>query len=38
MASNNEAVGRATASWPQVRLGPLKVGGILIGTGAAAPI
>jgi hypothetical protein len=38
MASNNEAAdqatGQATASWPQVRSGPLVTGGILIGIGA----
>jgi len=38
MASNNEAAGQATANWPQVRSGPLKVGGILIGIGAVAAI
>ena len=36
MASNNEAGGRAAAGWPQVRSGPLVVGGILIGIGAVA--
>jgi hypothetical protein len=38
MASNNEAAGRATADWPQLRSGPLKVGGILVGIGALAAI
>jgi hypothetical protein len=34
MASNDEAARQATAGWPQVRSGPLAVGGILIGLGA----
>ena len=34
MASNNDAGSRATDNWPQVRSGPLKAGGILIGIGA----
>jgi hypothetical protein len=38
MASNNEAVGQATANWPQVRSGPLVTGGILIGVGALVAI
>jgi hypothetical protein len=36
MASNDEAARRPTAGWPQVRSGPLVVGGILIGIGAVA--
>jgi len=38
MTSNDEAASRATAGWPQVRSGPLMVGGILIGIGAVAAI
>jgi hypothetical protein len=36
MTSNDETARRATADWPQVRSGPLVVGGILIGIGAVA--
>jgi hypothetical protein len=38
MASNNEAARQVTADWPQVRSGPLVVGGILIGIGAVTAI
>jgi hypothetical protein len=34
MTDNNEAVGSPGMDWPQVRSGPLKIGGILIGIGA----
>jgi hypothetical protein len=34
MIDNNEAAGSPNANWPQVRSGPLVVGGILIGIGA----
>jgi hypothetical protein len=38
MASNDETARRPTADWPQVRSGPLVVGGILTGIGAMAAI
>ncbi|MGH3245804.1 MAG: hypothetical protein ACRDOI_06270 [Trebonia sp.] len=38
MASRYEAARQATADWPQVRSGPLMVGGILIGIGAVVAI
>ena len=34
MTNNKEATGSPSADWPQVRSGPLMVGGILIGIGA----
>jgi hypothetical protein len=34
MANNDETVLRLSENWPQVRSGPLMVGGILIGVGA----
>ena len=32
--ANDEKAGQLTANWPEVRSGPLVVGGILIGIGA----
>lgn len=32
--ANDETAGQLTANWPEVRSGPLVVGGILIGIGA----
>jgi hypothetical protein len=34
MPSNDEADRQATVDWPQVRSGPLAVGGIMVGIGA----
>ena len=34
MANDNRTAGPPTANWPEVRSGPLMVGGILIGIGA----
>ena len=33
--ANDETAGQLTANWPEVRSGPLVVGGILFGIGAA---
>ena len=38
MANDDTAAGVSTANWPQVRSGPLMVGGILIGIGAVVAL
>jgi hypothetical protein len=38
MASRTEVAPQPAAGWPQVRSGPLVVGGVLIGIGAVAAI
>jgi len=38
MAYDDATAGVSTANWPQVRSGPLMVGGILIGIGAVVAL
>lgn len=38
MANNDSAAGLSAANWPQMRSGPLMVGGILVGIGAAVAL
>lgn len=38
MANEHKAAGRPVMNWPQLKSGPLVVGGILIGVGAMATI
>ena len=38
MANHDETVLRLSENWPQVRSGPLMVGGILIGVGAVVAL
>lgn len=38
MAYDDETAGQQAANWPEVRSGPLMVGGILIGIGAVVAL